>query len=119
MRGLVVAYNVLVILWGAVVRATGSGAGCGDNWPLCNGDFFPHHPRLATIIEFAHRSMTGVSTVLVIGLVVWTFYAAQRGTSRPAGGGGLGDTAGDGGVARARCWCWASLSETTSRPRES
>jgi len=76
---LVVAYNILVILWGAVVRATGSGAGCGDNWPLCNGDFFPHHPRLATIIEFAHRSMTGVSTVLVIGLVVWTFYVVRRG----------------------------------------
>lgn len=76
---IVVAYNVLVILWGAVVRATGSGAGCGDNWPLCNGDFFPHHPRLATIIEFAHRSMTGVSTFLVIGLVVWTFHAATRG----------------------------------------
>ncbi|MEO6910202.1 MAG: COX15/CtaA family protein, partial [Edaphobacter sp.] len=75
----VVAYNVLVILWGAVVRATGSGAGCGDNWPLCNGDFFPHHPRIATVIEFAHRSMTGVSTILVIGLVVWTFYAASRG----------------------------------------
>jgi len=75
----VVAYNVLVILWGAVVRATGSGAGCGDNWPLCNGDFFPHHPRLATVIEFAHRSMTGISTFLVVGLVVWTFYAARRG----------------------------------------
>ena len=75
----VVAYNVLVILWGAVVRATGSGAGCGDNWPLCNGDFFPHHPRLATIIEFAHRSMTGVSAFLVVGLVLWTFYAATRG----------------------------------------
>jgi cytochrome c oxidase assembly protein subunit 15 len=76
---LVVAYNVLVILWGAVVRATGSGAGCGDNWPLCNGDFFPHHPRLATVIEFAHRSMTGVSTVLVIGLVIWTFYVTRKG----------------------------------------
>jgi cytochrome c oxidase assembly protein subunit 15 len=75
----VVAYNVLVILWGAVVRATGSGAGCGDNWPLCNGDFFPHHPRVATVIEFAHRSMSGVSAFLVIGLVVWTFYAATRG----------------------------------------
>jgi heme a synthase len=75
----VVAYNILVILWGAVVRATGSGAGCGDNWPLCNGDFFPHHPRIATIIEFAHRSMSGISTVLVIGLVVWTFCAVKRG----------------------------------------
>jgi cytochrome c oxidase assembly protein subunit 15 len=75
----VVAYNILVILWGAVVRTTGSGAGCGDNWPLCNGDFFPHHPRLATIIEFAHRSMTGISTVLVVGLVIWTFSAVKRG----------------------------------------
>jgi Uncharacterized protein required for cytochrome oxidase assembly len=75
----VVAYNILVVLWGAVVRATGSGAGCGENWPLCNGDFFPHHPRLATIIEFAHRSMSGISTVLVIGLVIWTFYAVKRG----------------------------------------
>jgi cytochrome c oxidase assembly protein subunit 15 len=75
----VVAYNVLVILWGAVVRATGSGAGCGDRWPLCNGDFFPHHPRLATVIEFAHRSMTGVCTFLVVGLVAWTFYATKQG----------------------------------------
>lgn len=75
----VVGYNILVILWGAVVRATGSGAGCGDRWPLCNGDFFPHHPRLATIIEFAHRSMTGVCTFLVVALVVWTFYATTKG----------------------------------------
>ncbi|WP_263365423.1 COX15/CtaA family protein [Edaphobacter bradus] len=75
----VVGYNILVILWGAVVRATGSGAGCGDRWPLCNGDFFPHHPRLATVIEFAHRSMTGVCTFLVIALAVWTFYETKRG----------------------------------------
>jgi heme a synthase len=75
----VVGYNILVILWGAVVRATGSGAGCGDRWPLCNGDFFPHHPRLATLIEFAHRSMTGVCVGLVIALAVWTFKATRRG----------------------------------------
>jgi heme a synthase len=75
----VVGYNILVILWGAIVRATGSGAGCGDRWPLCNGDFFPHHPRLATVIEFAHRSMTGVCTFLVVALVAWTFYATKKG----------------------------------------
>lgn len=75
----VVAYNILVILWGAVVRATGSGAGCGDNWPLCNGDFVPHHPRLATMIEFAHRQSTTVATLLIIGLVIWTFYSVKRG----------------------------------------
>jgi cytochrome c oxidase assembly protein subunit 15 len=75
----VLCFMVLVILWGAVVRATGSGAGCGDNWPLCNGDFFPHHPRIATIIEFTHRSMSGICTALVAALVAWTFWARPRG----------------------------------------
>lgn len=75
----VLGFMILVILWGAVVRATGSGAGCGDHWPLCNGDFFPHHPRLATLIEFTHRSMSGICTFLVAALVAWTFLA------RPAG----------------------------------
>jgi cytochrome c oxidase assembly protein subunit 15 len=70
---------ILVILWGAVVRATGSGAGCGDRWPLCNGDFFPHHPRIATMIEFTHRSMSGICTVLVASLIAWTFVARPRG----------------------------------------
>jgi cytochrome c oxidase assembly protein subunit 15 len=70
---------VVVILEGAVVRATGSGAGCGNHWPLCNGDFFPHHPRLATVIEYVHRSLTGICSTLLIGLIAWTFLA------RPAG----------------------------------
>ena len=73
-------WMILVILEGAVVRATGSGAGCGSRWPLCNGDFVPHHPRLATIIEFTHRSMTGICTVLVAGVVGWTFLAQPRGS---------------------------------------
>jgi cytochrome c oxidase assembly protein subunit 15 len=75
----VLAFMVLVILWGAVVRATGSGAGCGNHWPLCNGDFFPHHPRLATIIEFTHRSMSGICTALVAALIAWTFKARSTG----------------------------------------
>jgi cytochrome c oxidase assembly protein subunit 15 len=73
------AFMVLVVLWGAVVRATSSGAGCGANWPLCNGDFFPHHPRLATVIEFTHRSMSGICTFLVAALLVWTFLGTERG----------------------------------------
>ena len=44
----VLVYNVVVILWGAVVRATSSGAGCGDHWPLCNGVVLQTNPRLAT-----------------------------------------------------------------------
>ena len=75
----VLAFMVLVILEGAVVRATGSGAGCGNHWPLCNGDFFPHHPRLATVIEYTHRSMTGVLTTLIAILIVWTLRTSQRG----------------------------------------
>ncbi len=76
---LTLAWMILVILEGAVVRATGSGAGCGDHWPLCNGQVLPHHPRLATIIEFTHRSMTGICTGLTIGLIGWTFLAHRPG----------------------------------------
>jgi cytochrome c oxidase assembly protein subunit 15 len=70
---------VLVVLEGAIVRATGSGAGCGNHWPLCNGQVIPHHPRLATIIEFTHRSLTGICTTLVVALIGWIFWAKPRG----------------------------------------
>ena len=56
------AYNVAVILWGAYVRASGSGAGCGNHWPLCNGAVTPPSPTVATLIEFTHRVMTGLDT---------------------------------------------------------
>src|SRR5580765_3562062 len=75
----VVGYNVLVILWGALVRATGSGAGCGNHWPLCNGQVIPLSPRVDTIIEFTHRMMTGGATFIVIALLVWTLRATIRG----------------------------------------
>jgi len=74
----VLAYNVLVIVWGAVVRATGSGAGCGDHWPLCNGQVVPLNPRLATVIEFTHRMMSGGTLILVIALAVWVFRATLQ-----------------------------------------
>jgi heme a synthase len=57
-----------------VVRATGSGNGCGDHWPLCNGQVIPIHPRLATVIEYTHRMMSGPSELpLIIVLLVWVF----------------------------------------------
>ncbi|HMH15624.1 MAG TPA: COX15/CtaA family protein [Edaphobacter sp.] len=74
-----VGYNVLVILWGAVVRATGSGAGCGNHWPLCNGEVIPLSPRIDTVIEFTHRCMTGGAGFVVLGLLVWTFRATVKG----------------------------------------
>lgn len=75
----VLAFMVLVILEGAIVRATGSGAGCGNHWPLCNGEVIPHHPRIATMIEFVHRQLTSVCSTLVIVLIVWTFLAKPKG----------------------------------------
>jgi cytochrome c oxidase assembly protein subunit 15 len=67
----VVAYNVAVIVWGAYVRATGSGAGCGSHWPLCNGEFLPTAPQTQTVIEFTHRVTSGLSLVLVAMLLIW------------------------------------------------
>ena len=55
-----IAYTLFVILWGALVRATLSGAGCGDHWPLCNGEVVPLDPSLETMIELTHR-ITSVS----------------------------------------------------------
>src|SRR4051812_29268859 len=76
----VLGYFILVVLWGALVRATNSGGGCGAHWPLCNGYVNPlHHPRLATIIEFAHRQSTTVATCLTLVLAVWTFRARGKG----------------------------------------
>jgi cytochrome c oxidase assembly protein subunit 15 len=76
---LLLAYNVLVILWGAVVRATSSGAGCGAHWPLCNGGVLLSHPAVATMIEFAHRASSGLCLIGVFVLVLWTYRATTRG----------------------------------------
>jgi heme a synthase len=75
----VLAYFIAVILWGALVRATGSGAGCGDHWPLCNGTVMQHSPRADTIIEFTHRLTSGISFFSAVGLLVWTFAGTVRG----------------------------------------
>ena len=61
---------MLVILGGSVVRATESGAGCGDQWPRCEGHIIPWSAEGATAIEFAHRAMTGILGLLIVGLVV-------------------------------------------------
>ena len=67
----VLVYNVAVILWGALVRATGSGAGCGGHWPLCNGEVLPSVSQIATVIELTHRVMSGIALLLVIAMFVW------------------------------------------------
>jgi len=78
----VLAYNLGVVLWGAFVRATGSGAGCGNHWPLCNGTVTQGPggapPSAATIIEFTHRITSGIDLALVALLVVWAFRRFPR-----------------------------------------
>jgi cytochrome c oxidase assembly protein subunit 15 len=75
----VLAYFVAVILWGTLVRATGSGAGCGDHWPLCNGTVMQHSPRVDTMIEFTHRITSGLSLISVLALLVWTWRTTVKG----------------------------------------
>ena len=82
--------TLVVIVWGAVVRATGSGAGCGSHWPLCNGTVVPLEPTIATTIEFVHRVTSGAVMIMAVWLVV----AARR--AFPEG-------------SQVRRWAWISL----------
>ena len=75
----VLAYNIIVVLWGAFVRATGSGAGCGAHWPVCNGQVIPRNPSTETLIEFTHRLSSGLAFLLVLVMLVWAFRAFGRG----------------------------------------
>ncbi len=82
---LVYAVAVAVILWGAYVRATGSGAGCGSHWPLCNGEIIPRAPELETLIEFTHRLTSGLAFLLVCWLTFRVFRSTERAhRARPA-----------------------------------
>ena len=76
---LTLAYTVGVILWGAYVRASGSGAGCGDHWPLCNGVVIPREASVATLIEYSHRLTSGLALVLVVALLAWVWRACAPG----------------------------------------
>lgn len=69
----VLAFTLAVVLWGAYVRATGAGAGCGNHWPLCNGEVLPRAPAVKTLIEFTHRVMSGLDGLLIFLLMVWAF----------------------------------------------
>ncbi len=82
---IVVAWNLVVILWGAFVRASGSGAGCGQHWPLCNGVALPRDPSLQTVIELTHRLTSGLALIGLLALVVAVWRARPAGhPARPA-----------------------------------
>lgn len=66
-------YTLLVILWGAWVRISHSGDGCGDHWPMCAGTFLPDLTQTKTFIEYSHRVMTGI-----FGIIVFYFFIQLR-----------------------------------------
>jgi heme A synthase len=72
-------FTVAVILGGAVVRATDSGAGCGDSWPRCEGHIIPVSASGATLVEFTHRAMTFILGALLIAMVVMVFRRHAKG----------------------------------------
>ncbi len=74
-----VLYTVLVILWGAVVRATGSGAGCGDHWPKCDGEVIPTSMDFAKAVEFTHRAMSGIWILIIGALAIWAVRTLPKG----------------------------------------
>src|SRR5712672_2951879 len=59
----------LLIVLGAVVRISGSGMGCGDHWPLCNGHLLPPLDDIRTVIEWSHRLVAGLVSILVVAMV--------------------------------------------------
>jgi heme A synthase len=75
----VLAYNIVVILWGVFLRASKSGDGCGQHWLTCNGEVLPSAPELKTVIEFSHRLTSGLAFVAVLVLLVWAFRKFEKG----------------------------------------
>lgn len=71
--------TMFVIAWGAIVRATGSGAGCGSHWPLCNGQVVPLAPVFETILEYGHRLSSGTVMLLSLALCVFGFRVFPKG----------------------------------------
>ncbi|HVZ33836.1 MAG TPA: COX15/CtaA family protein, partial [Polyangiaceae bacterium] len=68
---LLLAYLLFVIVFGAWVRITGSGAGCGAHWPSCRGELVPRTPSQATLIEYTHRLTSGLLGLLALALPLW------------------------------------------------
>lgn len=67
---LLIAYTVIIIAWGAWVRISGSGAGCGEHWPLCHGEAIPSAANVKTWTEVAHRYSTALFGIFVLAQLV-------------------------------------------------
>ena len=72
----------LLIVLGAVVRITGSGLGCGEHWPLCNGYVFPPLNDIGTVIEWSHRLVAALVMILVTALAAYGWLLRRGARSR-------------------------------------
>lgn len=61
-------YTLIVIVWGAWVRISHSGDGCGDTWPLCNGQIIPEAEQNKTWVEFSHRITSGLFGIFILAM---------------------------------------------------
>src|SRR5215216_290908 len=77
----VLAYNVVVILWGVFLRASKSGDGCGQHWLTCGGELIPTAPQLKTVIEYSHRITSFLAFVAVLTLLIWTYRKFEKGNA--------------------------------------
>jgi heme A synthase len=75
---LLLAYLLFVIVFGAWVRITGSGAGCGDHWPTCGGEIVPRAPSVQTLIEYTHRITSGMLGLMALALPLWALWVFPR-----------------------------------------
>ena len=78
----VLAYNILVVLWGVFLRASKSGDGCGQHWLTCHGEVLPSAPEFKTVIEFTHRLMSALDGLLMLILLGWAFWIWYKGRER-------------------------------------
>lgn len=75
------ASTYLLIVLGAVVRITGSGMGCGDDWPVCHGRLVPPLDDIGTLIEWSHRLVAAIVSILIAMLAVLTWWSRRRGAA--------------------------------------
>jgi heme A synthase len=73
----------LLIVLGGIVRITGSGLGCGDEWPVCHGRLIPSFADIGTLIEWSHRLVAAIVSTLVAVLAAVVWWTRRREPSRP------------------------------------
>lgn len=75
----VLVLNLAVVAWGAYVRASFSGDGCGTHWPTCHGEIIPIGAATKTFVEFSHRASSGLALLCIVALAIWAFFVFPRG----------------------------------------